>query len=117
MESDDKYNSPPSGMADITEYLDMFQTIAGMIVSHDLTDNKSNIELMEKSLELISSDGELDVDKMLAFIGAFMFLFNNVVCFGALRDSSFQDEFKDMLVNHVMPALNSETTKVVPYWD
>ena len=117
MESDDKYNSPPSGMAVITEYLDMFQTIAGMIVSHDLTDNKSNIELMEKSLELISSDGELDVDKMLAFIGAFMFLFNNVVCFAALRDSSFQDEFKDMLVNHVMPALNSETTKVVPYWD
>ena len=117
MELNDKFNEPPSGMADITEYLDMFQTIAGMIASHDLTDDKSNIELMEKSLELISSGDELDVDKVLAFIGAFMFLFNNVVCFGALRDSSFQDEFKDMLANHIMPALNSETTKVVPYWD
>lgn len=68
MESDDKYNSPPSGMADITEYLDMFQTIAGMIVSHDLSDNKSNIELMEKSLELISSDGELDVIRCLLLL-------------------------------------------------
>lgn len=108
----------PSGMTDITPYIEMLKEVAEAFCNTDHMDQQSSLNYMNKCMDLISDDDQKpDTDKMLSFMGAVMFLNTQMMLAAEGQVNGFQDGFKELIQEEILPRIVDSGTTVVPYWD